>query len=389
VVVMRGSVVKKNDRWYVIIEDRDPATGERKRRWHSGFRTKREAQAACNDLASAKQRGDYLPSSKQTVAEFVGEWLEAIRPTVRVSTHEKYTRDLRTHIVANIGFVPLDQVDGPMLNRLWAQLAASGRRSRRPGGEPSGLSAKSVQNVAMVVHRLFKDAVRWGRLNRNPADMADPPRRSARPSEMKAWSADTLQTFLEATVDDDLYPVWVVLATTGLRRGEALGLRWNDVDLELGRASITQTVTAIGWEIYVGPPKTSAGRRRIALDPGTCAVLRRHRAASLKRRLRVGDAFTDHDLVFAAPDGGPLHPERAYQAFKRAIKRHGLPNIALDGLRHTWATVALENGVHPRVVQERLGHSSIATTLQIYSHVLPTMHDEAASLVAQRILPKA
>jgi integrase len=241
------------------------------------------------------------------------------------------------------------------------------------------LSSKSVQNVAMTVHRMLRDAVRWGRIARNPADMSDPPRSATRSPQVKAWTAATLRTFLELTRGDELWPLWLVMATTGLRRGEALGLRWADIDFDTGRVRVTRTVTAIGWDIHHGQPKTAAGRRPVALDPATVVVL-----ADLRRDVgRDGDG-----LVFCDEGGEALHPERVYQAFKRAVKRHRLPPIALHGLRHTWATIALEQGVHPRVVQERLGHSNIAITLQTYSHVMPTMHDDAAATVAALITPK-
>ena len=146
-------------------------------------------------------------------------------------------------------------------------------------------------------------------------------------------------------------------------RGEALGLRWSNIDLDTGRAQINQTVIAIGWNVHFGQPKTQAGRRPIALDPSTVEVLREHQRAMLAQPVagagRGGDL-----LVFCSPDGAPLHPERVYQAFRRAVIRHHLPSIPLHGLRHTWATLALQMDVHPRVVQERLGHSNIAITLQ-------------------------
>ena len=383
---MRGSVVKKNDRWYVVIEDRDPATGKRKRRWHSGFRTKREAQASCNELVVAMQRGDYLQANRQTVGEFAVEWLATIAPTVRPSTLDKYQRDLRAHVIRHIGFVPLAKLDGPALNRLWAQLAVSGRKPASPGGLASGLSAKSVENVAMTVHRMLRDAVRWGRLPKSPAEMADPPKRSATHRPIKAWTVDTLRTFLTATRDDELSALWVLIATTGLRRGEALGLRWSDIDLDTGRAQINQTVIAIGWNVHLGQPKTQAGRRPIALDPATVEVLRGHRRAMLAR-LATGAGHVGDQLAFSEPDGTPLHPERVSQAFRRSVIRHRLPPIPLHGLRHTWATLALQMDVHPRVVQERLGHSNIAITLQTYSHVLPIMHDDAAATVAALFMP--
>jgi len=345
---MRGSVVKKNDRWYVVIEDRDPATGARKRRWHSGYRTKREAQAACNELVVAMQRGDYLQANRQTVGEFALEWLATSAPTVRPSTLDKYQRDLRAHVIRRIGFVPLAKLDGPALNRLWAQLAVTGRKPASPGGLAS--------------------------------------KRSATHRPIKAWTADTLRRFLEATRDHELSALWMLIATTGLRRGEALGLRWSDVDLDTGRAQINQTVIAIGWTVHLGQPKTQAGRRPIALDPSTILVLREHQLAMQARPATSAGRGGDQ-LVFSEPDGAPLHPERVYQAFRRAVIRHHLPSIPLHGLRHTWATLALQMDVHPRVVQERLGHSNIAITLQTYSHVLPIMHDDAAATVAALFMP--
>ena len=287
-------------------------------------------------------------------------------------------------MVRHIGFVPLAKLDGPALNRLWAQLAVSGRKPARPGGLPAGLSAKSVENVAMTVHRMLRDVVRWGRLPNSPADMADPPKRSATYRPIKAWGIETLRTFLELTSDDDLSPLWMLLASTGLRRGEALGLRWPDIDLDNGRAHVTQTMIAIGGQVYVGQPKTQAGRRPVALDPLTIEVLRRHRVDPA----RSTPGAPAGGLFFCGLDGEPLHPERVYQAFRRAVLRHKLPTIPLHGLRHTWATIALQTGIHPRVVPERLGHSNIAITLQTYSHVLPTMHDDAATSVAALFMPR-
>ena len=163
----------------------------------------------------------------------------------------------------------------------------------------------------MTVHRMLRDAVRWGRIARNPADMSDPPRSATRSPRIRAWPAATLRTFLELTRGDELWPLWLMMATTGLRRREALGLRWCDIDFDSGRARVTQTVTAIGWEIHHGQPKTAAGRRPVALDPATIAVL-----AELRNTVvRNGDG-----LVFCGVDGEALHPERVYQAFKRVCE---------------------------------------------------------------------
>ena len=198
-----------------------------------------------------------------------------------------------------------------------------------------------------------------------------------------------LRGFIEASrlADDRLHALWVVLATTGMRRGEALGLRWSDVDLDTGRLRVVQTIVQTRSLVTVGQPKTDRGRRSVALDQGTVAALRDHRRRMLEERLLVGADFDDLGLVFHQPDGTWLQPDAVSAAFLRRVRRDGLPRLTLHGLRHTWATLALERGVHPRVVQERLGHSTIAITLGIYSHVSPTLHDEAAQLVADLVMP--
>jgi integrase len=180
--------------------------------------------------------------------------------------------------------------------------------------------------------------------------------------------------------------LWVLLATTGMRRGEAIGLRWKDVDLDKGRLSVVQTITQTRSEVTIGEPKTASGRRSIALDSATVAVLRAHRKAMLEERMLVGPDFADEGLVFHHPDGACLRPEAVSAQFVRRVVKFGLPTLTLHGLRHTWATLALEQGIHPRAVQERLVHSIIAITLGIYSHVSPTLHDEAAAQVAKLVL---
>ena len=282
-------------------------------------------------------------------------------------------------IQLRLGSIQLRRIDGGMLNALYAQLLADGKQSNGGGG----LSPRSVRYVHTIVHRAFRDAVRWGRITRNPADAADPPRAAAtaRPA-MNTWSANQVRAFLDYTADHRLHAAFVVLATTGMRRGECLGLRWSDLDLAASRLAIVQTVIAVNHEVRIGSPKTARGRRTVALDPGTIAVLRRHRQQQLEERLIMGAGFTDHDLVFCRPDGGALHPERFSRTFEIEAERAGVPRIRLHDLRHTWATLALSAGEHPKVVQERLGHANVSITLDVYSHVTEGLHTDAASRVA-------
>ncbi|CAN5195878.1 hypothetical protein BH20ACT5_BH20ACT5_21630 [soil metagenome] len=248
-----------------------------------------------------------------------------------------------------------------------------------------------MRYVHTIAHRLFKDAVRWGRLARNPADAADPPRGTSSGSpDMVTWSAPELARFLDgARTTDRHWPAYLLLATTGMRRGEALGLRWADLDLTASRAAIRQTVVTVNHEVQLGTPKTAKGRRTVTLDAVTVAALREHRKVQAAERLLVGAGWRDHDLVFCKVDGTPLHPERFSREFTRRLTRLGLPPIRLHDLRHGWATMALAAGVHPKVVQERLGHASISITLDTYSHVSPALHGEAAETVAALVFGTA
>lgn len=298
---------------------------------------------------------------------------------------DSYARNVRIHVESKaISSVPLQQVAAPMLNALYAELLAG--TSRR------ALSLRSVAYVHTILHRAFRDAVRWNLIVRNPADQADPPR--ARPSERpraRTWTGEEIAHFLEATAGSRYLPLWRLIATTGLRRGEALGLRWDDVDLDKACLSINRTLVQIGdyrsgeTGVAWGTPKTARGRRTVSIDPETIALLRAHRARLREERLEAGAAYAEQGLVFPTRTGDPLHPKVVSNQFRKAVARHEMPYLSVHGLRHSWATLALQAGVHPKIVQERLGHSTIAITLDIYSHVNPAMDADAANTVAALI----
>ena len=209
------------------------------------------------------------------------------------------------------------------------------------------------------------------------------PERGSGPAlEMRTWSAEDVETFIDHVANDRLYAMWVFLLTTGVRRGEVAGLRWEDVDLIAGRVQIRQTRVAVGYDVDVGQPKTARSKRSLALDPATVEVLRAHRTAQLEERLFCGPAWQECGLVFVAPDGAPLHPDRITKLFDRAVLESGLRRIRLHDVRHTHATLALAAGVHPKVVSDRLGHSSTTVTLDVYSHVTPRLQEEAATTIA-------
>jgi integrase len=380
---MRGHIRKRGNTWAVVIDVGRDENGRRHQQWRGGFRTKREAEQALTRLLRALQTGEYVAPSSQTLGDFLErEWLPAICATVRPTTFRSYKMHVASHILPRLGRTRLQKLSGSALNAFYAELTTSGGVARK-----GGLSPATVRRVHAVLHRALRDAVRWERLSRNPADQADPPRqRSMVTSAMTTWTAEQAERFLDSVAGDRLYALWVFMLTTGVRRGEALGLRWTDLDLDLGRAAISQTRVAVGYDVVVSDPKTSRSRRTVALDPGTVEVLRAHRKAQLEDRLMFGANWQETGLIFVNSNGEALHPDRVSKLFDRAVAQSDLPRIRLHDLRHTHATLALHAGVHPKIVSDRLGHSSTVVTLDTYSHVVPGLAEAAAATVASLFL---
>lgn len=378
---MRGSVRKPKGAatWIVTVDvGTDPVTGKRKQLRRRGFKTRKLAEAALARILNEASQGTYAEPSDEPLGRFLEEWLAAVRTTVRASTWAGYAQKLRTQVEPRLGRLPLRAVDAPRLNTLYADLLTSGRRN----GAGGGLSARSVVSVHKILHRALRDAVRWGKLRTNPADQADPPR--AVPVEMRVWTAEQLRSFLAHVADDRLRGLWVLAASTGMRRGELLGLRWVDIDFEVGQVAVRRALVAVGYEVVEGEPK-SGRARTVALDPQTLGELRAHRTRQLEERLAWGEAWTDTGYVFAREDGTAIHPQSVSKFFEKQIKAAGVPVIRLHDVRHTHATLGLEAGVPVKVMQERLGHANAAITLDLYTHVVPGMQQEAAAKVAALI----
>ena len=376
--------------WGYVV-DLAPPGAPRDQRKKMGFSTKVEALDDMHSAQADKAAGTYIEPSKLTLAAYLERWLEGgCGGHLRPSTLTSYDGAVRLHIVPRIGTTLLQRVDKSAIKALYQELRTGGYTPRaKPTGKsgaavealaPRGLSSKTVHNVHLALRKALADAVDEGLIRTNPAAGAHKLDRDAAP-EMLTWSQDELRRFLAAVEDERDYPLWRLAAQTGMRRGEVLGLRWRDVDLPGARLSVRQQLVRAGSELVPGPPKTAAGRRLIALDPGTVRALRARRAAWLAEHGARIPANHDVDLVFCRPDGQPDDPDVVSQRFQSAIGRAKVPRIRLHDLRHTHATLLLQAGVHPKVVQERLGHASITITLDRYSHVIEGMQADAAAKI--------
>jgi integrase len=376
----RGCVIKRAPRsWWVVLSAKDE-TGKRVRRWHGPYPTKEEAERDRTRNLVGMDTATYVAPSKLTVEQFLIEhWLPAVEASLRLSTFRRYETDCRIYLVPRIGNHRLQALQPDVLNRLYHRLLREGGRDGRK------LSARTVRHCHRTIRKALQDALRWGYVVRNVADAANPPGDTDKP-EMSVWSAQELRTFLGYVADDRLRPMWLTFASTGMRRGEVLGLRWQDVDLEAGRLAIRQTLLAVGHALSYSEPKTKRGRRLVSLDPVTWSALREHRKRQLEERMAFGLGQPEPgSLVFTNEIGKPIHPDRVTKLFGRLAQEAGLPRIRLHDLRHGWATLAFQAGEHPKAVSEQLGHSTVSLTLDTYTHAIPAMQQEMAERVARLI----
>ena len=358
--------------------------GERRRETKGGFASRKGCQAALTGELTTLAEHTYVLPSRLSLREFLLKvWLPAIESGVRGTTLSGHRMLVEQHLVPRLGAVQLQSLNAAQINAHYAKLLSSGRVHGS-----GGLSPNTVHHVHVVLHRALRDAVKWGYVQTNAAACADPPRASAEHSELAVWSEEQLHAFLDSVAQQRLYPLWRFLAMTGCRRGEALGLTWPDLDIEGGRVTIRRVLVPIDGRLCETEPKTKRGRRLIALDAETLAVLRAQAARQLAEQQALGNGWIDSGRVFTADDGAQLHPERISALFARLVRAAALPPIPLHGLRHTYASLALAKGVNAAIVSRRLGHATVAFTLDIYSHVLPQVDAEAAEVIAAFAEPR-
>jgi integrase len=350
-------------KWGFVV---DVATldGDRKQVRRQGFATEGDANDALRELLDAHDSGTHVDASKLTVGQFLkNRWLPTLEGrNLRATTLDSYRRVVRTHLVPHLGTVRLQALDTASVEQMLAALARA------------GLSPKTRRNVHGVLSTALADAVRWRLTARNAATEARLPKRE--PPAPRAWNADQVDRFLERTEREPLAALWRFYVVTGARRGEGLGLRWRDLDLDAGTATIVQQRAIAGGSVVENAPKTAAGSRTVALDDDTIALFRTHRTAQRAEFVRLG-IRPDHDLVFVGREGKGVWPQRVTSRMRALSDELKLPSIGVHGLRHSAATWMISHGLDAKVVAQRLGHAHVSITLGTYSHVLPA-HDRAA-----------
>lgn len=368
---MPGQIIKRGaGTWLVRVPLGRGPTGIRRYHNHTIRGTKRDAERYRTKTLRALDTGTFADETQATVAEFINEWLEtSAKPRVRARTLADYRSLAERYLVPLLGHRKLAQLTPKDIQRTYNELKAR------------GLSARTVRYAHSVLHGALEQAVRWNLLARNSAKLVDLPRDERR--EMRALTPAEASRLLAAARGTRFEALWILLLTSGLRPGEALGLKWSDIDADRVRIQRTLVWQRDGsWEL--AEPKTSRARRVVTLPPTTHRALQSHRAQQLEERFRAGPHWEGLDLVFSNAAGRPLEWRLiARRYFHPLLRAADLGSLRPYDLRHSCATLLLAAGENVKVVSERLGHASVALTLDVYSHVLPDMQQRAAERIEE------
>ena len=396
---MRGCIVKRGKHWALVVElGRDPQTGKRRQKWYA-HKTRGGAEGQLTQIRAAMQCGVWTPPAKIRFRDFCEQWLrDYAAGAVGPVTLRDYRAIIQGHLTPKLGHVPLDRLSAQAIQGYLSEMLQKG------GTRQQGLHVNSIAKECSVLREILGHAVRWGLLNRNPAEMADPPKQRRR--EVQVWDEEQVRLFLaEARRASPQYPLFLTAIMTGMRQGELLGLRWADVNLALGVASIRQSFVRLGKQQIFKQPKTAAARRGVALPPVVVEALRALAAQQKDNHQLLGTGYQDHDLIFCQPNGKPLHAHNLVRRdFRKVVELRTmrdelraqgvreenlpkpLPRITFHDLRHAHASYLARAGVPAKVAQERLGHATPHFTMQVYTHTLAGQQEAAARAVETFLL---
>lgn len=369
---------KPHGSWTYVANVQGEAGAKRRQVTKGGFRTKRDAEAALRAFLCNADKGLVALPTRITLGQYLTEWLDAVEPSLAPTAASNYRTLVRCYVVPHLGDRRLTGLRPDHFLSAYRALLAGGGRLGRP------LSSTTVRTVHRIVSKALNDAVRDGFLARNPAARLPLPRR-VRP-DLQVWSREQLAVFMPVAAEDRLHAAWLLALLCGLRRGELAGLRWRDVDLDQQLLRIaTQRTTDAHWQVVEKEPKGTS-RRTVDLGPMLVDALRQHRQRAELEAGAVGSEYWTTGLVFTREDGSPYHPDRLRVLFQAVAKRAGVPPIRLHDARHSCATLALDAGLHPKVVQQLLGHSSWSVTMDLYSHRVERLQRSATAQLEAHLM---
>lgn len=365
---MRGHIRKRGSTYSIVVDIGRDENGKRKQKWYSGYKTKKEAEKALADIIAKIEKGEYFEPEKITLANYLNYWLETYAlPNVAPTTYASYKQGAEV-IARYIGKISLDQLKPIHVQNFISKLQTE-----------TQLSSTSIHQYYGTLNTALNYAIRLQMLRYNPCKAVTPPPKNK--NKMKVLSQAEVSKLIEGCKDTPLYLPILLAITCGMRRGEILGLKWDNVDLQAKQIHIEDNLTQADGKPFMTDPKTTTGKRSVSVPDITISALKETKKMQAQQKLMLGSQYKDNGFVCCWDNGEPFRPDYITHAFKKILAKLKLPNVRFHDLRHTHATLLLAQGVHPKVVQERLGHSSITITLDTYSHLVPNLQQEAAQKI--------
>lgn len=380
---MRDGIVQRGNTWSYVVRERDPKTGKTRPRWVGGHKTRAEAKRKRDEARAAVHQGTYVAPQTLTVKTYLEQWITGHEVELKPSTAASYRAKINRYLVPAIGHERVQSLSPGRLSIVFQTMRTEGGEGAVGGRGGRPLSPRTVEFARAILRRAMNDAIVDRLIQVNPVVGTKRPR----PEKAKhvTWTGAQLQTHLDSVAEDRLLPLWTLAASTGMRRGELMGLRWADVDLETGVVSVERSTTEIDGKRVTTSPKNH-DRRRVAIDPRTVATLRTWRKAQAAEQLAIGAAWADSEgHVFTWQDGRPLSPGYVSKRFVATQKSDALPRLTLHGLRHTHITILLRDGVPVHIVAKRAGHKDPSVTLNVYADVIPDDDGAAVDVFSRAV----
>lgn len=363
---MRGHIRKRGSKYTFVIDiGRDPVTKKRKQKRISGFTSEKKARKAMIDMISQLNKGEYVEPTNDTLGNYLDSWLSHKKKRVAHSTYIHYQSYVLNHIKPALGHIRLFDLNARQIQQFYDSLLEEG-----------SLSQRSMHHIHRILSNAIESGVRIGDIQRNVVKAAAPVK--VRKKEMNYWNIETLNRFLEKTRVEDYYIAWYISAFTGMRQGEVLGLKWDCVDFENKTIYVRRAFKKDEGKYTIADLKNNSSDRSISISDTDVFELKKHFNQQKAYKLKIGSDYLNKNLVVATSTGNHVLPSNLGRAFRRCLKQTEIEKIRFHDLRHTHASMLFQLSVHPKIVQERLGHSSIEVTLDTYSHMLPNMQDAVA-----------
>lgn len=369
---MRGHIRKRGNYYSIVIDiGNDPITKKRKQKWYSGYKTKREAEKALSEIINRLENGNYYDLQNILVTDYLNKWLNNyIKNNYARNTYSSYLNIINRYISPNIGKIELLKLKPFHIQSLYNHMI-----------NDLNLSSSTINICHSTIHSALNQAIKWEILNSNPADAVKPPKKEK--VRFNILNVAEVNSLLKTIKNTSFYLPVLLAVTTGMRRSELLALKWNNVDLDKGLIFVENQIRFTSKDTFeLLPCKTHNSERTIFMLPYTIPLLKEHKKNQLEKKIAFGDNYNDFNFICTKDTGYPYNPKyistKFYDLIRRRNNKYNIPIIRFHDLRHTHATLLIEQGINPKIVAERLGHKSIRTTLDIYSHALPSMQQEAA-----------